>query len=50
LKGVSEVVPIDVLDTVGVQCPEHIGEAPGGGSFEGVARVNVEIDVVDAGG
>jgi hypothetical protein len=48
LKCVSEVVQIGVLDTVGVKRAEHVGEAPGGSPFEGVACVDVEIDVVDA--
>ena len=42
---VSEVVPICVLYTVGVQLTKNINKAPGYGFFEGISRIDVEVNI-----
>lgn len=48
LKGIAEIIPVGVLDAVGMKLTEDIDEAPGDGAGEGVAGIDVEVDVVDA--
>jgi hypothetical protein len=48
LKSVSVVIPIRILDFIGVELAKHIDEAPCHGIFVRHASVDVEIDVVHA--
>jgi hypothetical protein len=47
-ERVAEIVPIGILNAVGVQFAKDVHEAPINGMIVGLARVDVEIHVVDA--
>ena len=46
-EGVPEVIPIGVLNNIRVELSEHIHKSPVPRLLVGVARVDMEIDIVD---
>src|SRR5947208_16448606 len=47
VEGVAEIIPVGVLDTIGMELAEDVGEAPPQRFLVSVAGVDVEVDVVD---
>src|SRR5215469_3181669 len=48
LQCISIVIPIGVLNGIGVEFSEHVDKPPVARLFVGVAGVNMEIDIIDA--
>src|SRR6516164_1967947 len=48
LQGVSIVIPVCVLNRIGVEFPEHIDETPIARPRVSFASVDMEIDIIDA--
>src|SRR5713226_1841620 len=48
LKGAPEVIPVGVLHTVRMKLAEDVDKSPVTRVLVGIARINVEVDVIDA--